>query len=682
MSSNNSNSSNNSGGNKYSFDESGVTFAVFIATLVGVFIFPKTYFLLFGGKRPAKKGTTSSKKEATVMLKDVSDDDQKKHIQSSAPVQCTCDACIEWRLKNQKLGQGKKAASTLVSHILLAVGWIVFALAVARIMSYKPENTMYDPYSVLGISSSTDDATVRKIYKKLALKLHPDKIAKDATADKKEAEKRFGEISKAYQTLTDPEMKRRWLEEGDPEGSKTFKLGIALPLWMVSGKSSILVVLLYVALFLIGVPVLVSKVWNRSKSYTKDQILHETMQMFYKELKESMNPKKILEFIALADEFKRDLKPVQMDFIESLIKTVNEYCQANSIEHYEVPKKLTDNLQAIKAHLLLFAHTHRIPLNLKDDDDLLLQQRFIVEKAIPLSLGALQISIARKWLPLAQNCMHVCQCIVNAVPSETSNPLLMLPFMDNNLIRHCKTSKRHIKSIVDFLEMGDESRKSLLRSLSEEQQDLMVLMAKQVPKVEILGVKFQVLGQPEVTPEGFVCAQVKLRLTNHANIVSGDSQKENLSTKPEVEEETIDSDEGMEFDEDGNLVEIGKKSKILVDKRANPNDPVHAPYYPVEKRPFWWVILCNRVGTSFVTIPLKVSDLAMHSVKTVTLQFEAPPKAGMVPLKIVVRGDSLLGADVETDCELKVVPDARKEKLTWDISGEEDNDQNGSQDSD
>jgi translocation protein SEC63 len=299
-----------------------------------------------------------------------------------------------------------------------------------------------------------------------------------------------------------------------------------------------------------------------------------------------------------------------------------------------------------------------------------------------LSLGALQISIARKWLPLAQNCMYVCQCIVNAVPSETSNPLLMLPYMDNNLIRHCKTSKRHIKSISDFLEMGDESRKSLLRSLTEEQQVLMVLMAKQVPKVEVIGVKFQVLGQPEVTPEGFVCAQVKLRLTNHENIISSDSQKENLSTKPEVEDEVIDSDEGMEFDEDGNLVDICKKSKILVDKRGNPNDPVHAPYYPVEKKPFWWVVICNRVGTSFVTIPLKVSELAMNTSKTVTLQFEAPPKAGTVPLKIIVRSDALLGADIETDCELKVVADSKKEKVTWDISGEEDNDEDGSPDSD
>jgi len=57
-----------------------------------------------------------------------------------------------------------------------------------------------DPYQVLGVERGADDDAVKKAYRKLALKWHPDRN----TANKVEAEKEFKRISEAYQLLIDP----------------------------------------------------------------------------------------------------------------------------------------------------------------------------------------------------------------------------------------------------------------------------------------------------------------------------------------------------------------------------------------------------------------------------------------------------------------------------------------------
>jgi curved DNA-binding protein CbpA len=59
-------------------------------------------------------------------------------------------------------------------------------------------------YEVLGVPKDASDDVIRKAYKKLAIKWHPDKHVDD----KKEAEEKFKEISEAYSVLSDPQKKR------------------------------------------------------------------------------------------------------------------------------------------------------------------------------------------------------------------------------------------------------------------------------------------------------------------------------------------------------------------------------------------------------------------------------------------------------------------------------------------
>jgi curved DNA-binding protein len=72
-----------------------------------------------------------------------------------------------------------------------------------------------DYYKILGVGRDATADEIKKVYRKLAMKYHPDK----AKGDKKQAEDKFKQISEAYAVLSNPEKKK----EFDEFGSQAFR---------------------------------------------------------------------------------------------------------------------------------------------------------------------------------------------------------------------------------------------------------------------------------------------------------------------------------------------------------------------------------------------------------------------------------------------------------------------------
>ncbi len=73
-----------------------------------------------------------------------------------------------------------------------------------------------DYYEVLGVARDADDATIKKAYRKLAMKYHPDR-----NPDDKAAEEKFKEVGEAYEVLSDADKRAAY----DRMGHDAFKNG-------------------------------------------------------------------------------------------------------------------------------------------------------------------------------------------------------------------------------------------------------------------------------------------------------------------------------------------------------------------------------------------------------------------------------------------------------------------------
>ena len=77
--------------------------------------------------------------------------------------------------------------------------------------------TKKDYYEILGVKKDAAPEEIKKAYRQLALKYHPDRNKSDG-----DTEKKFKEINEAYQVLSDPEKKSRYDQFGSAEGMGGF----------------------------------------------------------------------------------------------------------------------------------------------------------------------------------------------------------------------------------------------------------------------------------------------------------------------------------------------------------------------------------------------------------------------------------------------------------------------------
>ncbi|PRP86198.1 hypothetical protein PROFUN_05714 [Planoprotostelium fungivorum] len=91
-----------------------------------------------------------------------------------------------------------------MKHALI---WMLLLSSIAIIIAKK------DHYQTLGVARDATTAEIKKAYRNLAVKYHPDK-----NSDDPQAEQKFVAIGAAYETLSDPEKRRHYDQFGDDNG--------------------------------------------------------------------------------------------------------------------------------------------------------------------------------------------------------------------------------------------------------------------------------------------------------------------------------------------------------------------------------------------------------------------------------------------------------------------------------
>ena len=135
----------------------------------------------------------------------------------------------------------------------------------------------FDPYEILEISSSASESEIKKAYRKLTVKYHPDKNPDDPLATAK-----FILITKAHDCLTDEKAKANCEKFGNPDGPGSFHVAIALPSFLLRKENHVAVLCIFFVFLLIIIPSIVIWWYENSKKYDVDGTLLDNKKQYYR----------------------------------------------------------------------------------------------------------------------------------------------------------------------------------------------------------------------------------------------------------------------------------------------------------------------------------------------------------------------------------------------------------------
>merc|ERR1719346_16547 len=475
------------------------------------------------------------------------------------------EACLEKGERLEFKDPWKKFRARIAACLLL-VGWCLMASVIYQVSQFDYEMANFDPYEILQVSYDATQKEIKKKYREMSLIYHPDKPTGN--------DKLFMKLTKAYDALTDETAKYNWEHYGNPDGPQAMQFGIGLPAWIVEEKNSIWVLGVYTLIFMIGLPTAVYYWWSNSIKFSGEQVLLDTTQLYYYFLHKTphMMLRRVLMVLAASLEFERGHnsevveRPTDNAEIPQLMKSLPNL----GINNKEKPLCFG---YSVKARALLFAHLSRIPL----PKHTLHQDRLYIIKKCPyliqemvsclsqLILLAHAGRIARlPSLDTVESTMKCSALVVQALWDKAS-PLLQLPHVEEDMLKHFHSKRRNIKSLKQLAKMSDEDRRSLLRSLTDDQyKDLMKVLAG-FPQLSVM-ITTEVVDdetQHVVTAGSIVTVTIKVTrrgLDMHLGSLGfGEEDEDNEDKDGELNEENVDDEEDENLDKELEEKEEEKK---------------------------------------------------------------------------------------------------------------------------
>uniref|UniRef100_A0A8C3ZUJ0 Translocation protein SEC63 homolog n=1 Tax=Denticeps clupeoides TaxID=299321 RepID=A0A8C3ZUJ0_9TELE len=454
-------------GQQFQYDDSGNTFFYFLTSFVGLIVIPATYYLW-----PRDQNA------------------EQLRLKSLRRVH---GRCLWYRLRLMKSQQS--VVPTLKKAALL-LGWALFIFLAYKVSTLDREYQEYNPWEVLNLDQSASVAEIKKQFRVLSLKFHPDKGGDEAM---------FMRITKAYKALTDEDARQIWENYGNPDGPGATRFGIALPGWIVDQKNSMLVLLVYGLAFMVILPVVVGTWWYRSIRYSGDQILINTTQLFMHFMYKTpnMNMKRLGMVLTAAFEFdprsnkEAIIRPTDNVEVPQLIRELGSII---NVKKKEPPFCYPYSL---KARVLLLAQLARMDVS----EDLEEDQRFVVRKCPALlqemiNVGCQLTMMANSRggfhaprLVSIENCMKLSQMSVQGL-QEAKSPLLQLPHFEEEHLRYCISKKYKVRTLQDLVSLKDSDRRNMLRFLGEEKYDEVMGVLSSLPHIT-METKLQVLDDED-----------------------------------------------------------------------------------------------------------------------------------------------------------------------------------------
>lgn len=225
-------------------------------------------------------------------------------------INCHCSKCKE-RIKKYSLKiKSQKINKKLYLYIfLLSILLFLFFDCCKKVQNNSWRG--FDPYEILEISESASISDIKKSYKNLSLKYHPDKNPNDKIAKEK-----FMNINKAYRALTNEKAKENYKKYGNPDGPGILSYGFALPFFLFEGKTGFYVLFIFSISMIIIFPILFLRWFKNSKKYNNDGLLTDNLPFYY----EIMNKDILITHLPFIIGMSKEFNEMDINYDEEEIK--------------------------------------------------------------------------------------------------------------------------------------------------------------------------------------------------------------------------------------------------------------------------------------------------------------------------------------------------------------------------
>lgn len=483
----------------------------------------------------------------------------------------------------------------------------------------------------------------------------------------------YVELTKAYQALTDEEIRNNYIQYGHPDGKQSFSIGIALPQFIISNGNGKYLVLLYTGLLGVLLPYLVGSWWYGTKKRSKEGVLMESANNLFRHYDENMDEASIIAALTAGKEYddilQGDAAESGLSKIESRITAAGDASPFAAGFSVKDKQKLEDIENGVrrKTLALLWAYLGRVEL----DDAALTKAKYeIVPIARTLNQSFAAIALAYGNIGPIEGSFHANQHLIQALAPKSS-PLLQLPNFTSKIAMVVEGDAKTHMTVQQFMDLPDAQRRKLAIGkglLSEEQYKTTVSVGKQLPQLRVAKAFFKVTGERCIIPSSLVTLVIKGRFIPPGT--------ENVPAVNELDLEDIDAAE----DDLESL--MGRKNRtikgpdgkpISVEEQSILPPLTFAPHYAREQTPKWYAFLSDSKQGKLAVPPFAFEKFDQpifddagkptFNMQTLKAQFAAPPQAGHYTFVMHLVCDSYVGFDTKMEVTLVVEDAARAAQM-------------------